>query len=74
MEKTWNMKLEVGLYPGLYGFGFPKVRGTFMGVPRLQSKKCWVYVWRGFPGSIVGKIKVPFLSWCLIKLSRQRKP
>ena len=33
MEKKMENEMETGIYRGLKGLGFPKIRGTILGVP-----------------------------------------
>ena len=39
------MKWKLGLYSGLQGLGFPKIRGTFLGVPIIRTIVCLGLYW-----------------------------
>ena len=35
------MKWKLGLYRGLWGLGFPKIKGTILGVPIIRTIVFW---------------------------------
>ena len=39
------MKWKLRLYRGLQGLGFPKIRGTFLGVPIIRTVVFWGLYW-----------------------------
>ena len=39
------MKWKLGLYGGLLGFGFPKIRGPILGVPIIRIIVYWGLYW-----------------------------
>ena len=45
MEKKMEMKWKLGFYRGLEGLGFPKIRGTFLGVPIIRTIVFWGLYW-----------------------------
>ena len=37
MEKKMDNEMETGIYRGLQGLGFPKIRGPFLGVAMIRT-------------------------------------
>ena len=82
MEKTTENEMETGLYSGLQGLGFPRIRGTFLRRPRAghSVKTPGIVEYLQAPGPITARYPsgtlLPFLfEGLLIKTnSRKRVP
>ena len=48
MERKWRMTWKLRLYRGLHELGFPKIRGTFFGVPIIRITIFWGLYWGPF--------------------------
>ena len=45
MEKKMENEMETGIYRGLQGLGFPKIRGSIWGVPIVRTIVFWGLYW-----------------------------